>query len=122
MTKWIGIGCLALLAAAPAVAQEKPAPAPPATAAEKPAAAPELPAAVRQDINSLQVKIAGLAEAQQVLQKEFDATTAQFQRVVQQAQAACAAVPGYELAQTLTCVRKPEPKNKDEPKKESPQT
>ena len=115
MTRLTGIIAALMLATAPAAAQDAPKASTPTAAV-----APAVPTAVQQDLNALQVQIAGLVHAQQVLQKELDATSTQFQRTVQQAQAVCAAVPGYELSpSTLTCVKKPEPK-KDEPKKESP--
>jgi hypothetical protein len=64
---------------------------------------------VKRAVSELQVRASGLAYAIATLQKELDATTMPLQRTIQQAQATCAATPGYQLAPTLTCVKEPAP-------------
>lgn len=94
--------------AVPMMAETKVAP------AELKAGPPQVPDDAKRAIGTLQLRIAGLSEAQAVLQKEIDAAVAEFQRELQRAQAACGA--GHELSPQLACVKKPEPK-KDQPKK-----
>lgn len=77
--------------------------------------APQVPDETKRAIGTLQLRIAGLSEAQAVLQKEIDAAVAEFQRALQRAQAACGA--DHELSPQLACVKKAEPPKKDEPKK-----
>lgn len=70
---------------------------------------PVVPDELKRGVTETQVRVAGLSYAIATLQKELDATTVSLQRTIQQAQAACTATKGYTLAQTLTCVKEPEP-------------
>ena len=101
-----------LMAAAGAVAQggslSPPASSPAATV-------PVVSDDVKRAVSELQVRASGLAFAIATLQKELDATTMPLQRTIQQAQAVCAATPGYQLAAALTCVH--EPKKEPDAKK-----
>ncbi len=85
--------------------------------AGKPDQAPKLESDAIRAAMELQQQIVGLARAQNVLQREIDATSMQLTRVIEQARAVCAAVPGYELVltQPLSCAKKaPEAPKKDE--------
>lgn len=82
------------------------------------APAPTLPPDAQRSAEALRDDITALTRAQAVLQREIDASLAQLQRTLQQAQAICAATPGYELSTTptLACRTKKDEAKKDPPK------
>jgi hypothetical protein len=114
MIRILIVGAVASLAlVVPASAQDKPSAPSPVVAAPPSSAAPpqkaEAPVLVapeeREFVLSLQRRADGLAEARGVLQKELDATVAEFSRQLQRLQTAH---PGYDLKPDLSgYVKKP---------------
>jgi len=67
--------------------------------------APHVSAQDRQIVQTLEIQRAGYMMAITALQEKLDATNAEFGRTVQRLQAAH---PGYDLAQGLLYIKKPE--------------
>lgn len=78
--------------------------APAAGAPEKAPAVPAVPEDAKKALAALQQRALGLEDAKGLLQKEIDAITAEFNRVIARLQAAAPA--GYELAPDLSYVKK----------------